>query len=268
MHDCLQAIADQTEAPDEVIVVDNNSTDNSIKIAKQFPFVNVIHESKRGLITSRNRGFNSAKSDLLARIDADALLSSGWVARAKQDLMNPHIAGVTGLAWADSLPYIHWPKTTLWSHLYFWWSETFFGVPILWGANMVIRKKVWQQIKNEAETDDQNVHEDQDLSLLIASHGWHILRDKRLHITINGQSYFYWPKFYEYLKRRWNTKKHHKNRGTLNNQQALRLPLWQTLPRLIVAFIPGSLFIVCSFLFWQISRLLNFIFRRTPKIRR
>ena len=39
---CLDAIKNQTIAPQEVIVVDNNSNDNSIAIAKKYAFVRII----------------------------------------------------------------------------------------------------------------------------------------------------------------------------------------------------------------------------------
>jgi glycosyltransferase involved in cell wall biosynthesis len=46
---CLEAIAAQTAMPDEVIVVDNNSTDKTVQIAKQFAFVKIIKEKRQGV---------------------------------------------------------------------------------------------------------------------------------------------------------------------------------------------------------------------------
>ena len=42
LRQCLDAIAKQIEKPDEVIVVDNNSTDETVQIAKSFSFVKVL----------------------------------------------------------------------------------------------------------------------------------------------------------------------------------------------------------------------------------
>ena len=69
---CLQSIADQSEAPEDVIVIDNNSTDNSLSIAQQFPFVRVIHEKRQGIVYARNAGFDAVQADIIARIDADS----------------------------------------------------------------------------------------------------------------------------------------------------------------------------------------------------
>ena len=40
--DCLRSVAAQSLQPDEVIVVDNKSTDDTAKIAASFPFVTVL----------------------------------------------------------------------------------------------------------------------------------------------------------------------------------------------------------------------------------
>jgi len=75
---CLESIAWQTEPPDEVIVVDNNSLDNSVEIAKEFSFVKVITEKRQGVLWARNKGFNKATSEIIGRIDADSILSENW----------------------------------------------------------------------------------------------------------------------------------------------------------------------------------------------
>ncbi len=79
LKNCLDAIARQTVAPDEVIVVDNNSTDRSVEIAEKYSFVKVIKEAKQGRAHARNSGFNVATCDVIGRIDAHSLFASDWV---------------------------------------------------------------------------------------------------------------------------------------------------------------------------------------------
>src|SRR4051812_9489646 len=76
---CLRAIARQTTAAYEVIVVDNNSTDGSLAVAQTFPFVTVITERRQGIVHARDRGYNAARGDIIARIDADSLLPKDWL---------------------------------------------------------------------------------------------------------------------------------------------------------------------------------------------
>src|SRR5487761_1699776 len=75
---CLDAISNLEVMPYEVIVVDNNSTDNTVAIANLYDFVTVAHESRQGVVHARTKGFNLAKGDIIARIDADSVLPYDW----------------------------------------------------------------------------------------------------------------------------------------------------------------------------------------------
>src|ERR1700740_396587 len=75
---CLTAIARLRPQPFEVIVVDNNSTDNSAAIARSYPFVTVISETRQGVVHARSRGFDAASGDIIGRIDADTLVDPDW----------------------------------------------------------------------------------------------------------------------------------------------------------------------------------------------
>ncbi len=78
---CLAAIDAQTVAPTEIVVVDNNSTDKTVTVASRHPLVRVISEKKQGIVHARNAGFSAARGDIIARIDADTIVPTDWVAR-------------------------------------------------------------------------------------------------------------------------------------------------------------------------------------------
>lgn len=50
--ECLESIINQTRKPDEVIVIDDSSTDDSVKICKSYieknNFIKLVTNSKRG----------------------------------------------------------------------------------------------------------------------------------------------------------------------------------------------------------------------------
>src|SRR5438309_1400799 len=81
---CLDAIARQTSRPFEVIVVDNNSSDDTVPIARHYGFVRLIHEKRQGVVHARTAGFNAARGDIIARIDGDTILPENWVASCKE----------------------------------------------------------------------------------------------------------------------------------------------------------------------------------------
>lgn len=252
---CLDAIARQTVAPDEVIIVDNNCTDRTIAIAKQFTFITVVQEDIQGMIPARNKGFEVASSDLIARIDADGRLAADWVERAKALFADQSVQAAAGLAlaktfWSDVVP-----RSVLWSLMYFWWTEAEFGIPILWGANMVMRRGAWEAIKSKACLDDTLVHEDQDLSYLLAGQGRRVIRSNNLLISTDSDSYHDWEKFSEYVHRRFQTRRYHQALGTLARPQAIRLNWPQRILRYGSTLLPGVIFIVTS----PILYLLKFI---------
>jgi len=80
---CLSSIKrHQIDDICEVIVVDNGSCDTTSKIAEQFPFVTIISEPQKGASYARQKGLMHAKGDLVAFIDADTVITPGWIEKA------------------------------------------------------------------------------------------------------------------------------------------------------------------------------------------
>lgn len=256
ISDCLQAVSAQTYQPHEVIVVDNNSTDQTAQIAAGFSFVTLLRQtSEQGLIPTRNMGFSAATGDILVRIDADAILDPNWIEQAVADFAaDPKLGGVTGFDVAVLLEHAPW-KGTLWSHMYFLGSSATFKMPVLWGANMAIRRTAWEQIKAQSALHDMEAHEDLDLSVLLASYGWRTRQDKQLRVQKDGREYHKWPKLWAYKKRRTTTKQRHQKMGSFARPGALFYPLWRTwLLWVFVLTIPGIIFFGTSYIAYQLKR--------------
>ncbi|GAB3222348.1 hypothetical protein GCM10027447_09170 [Glycomyces halotolerans] len=71
---CLEAVKSQTRPPDELIVVDDASTDSSAEVAERFGCQVIRHDRNRGVSAARNRGIAAASGDLLFFIDSDIVL--------------------------------------------------------------------------------------------------------------------------------------------------------------------------------------------------
>jgi glycosyltransferase involved in cell wall biosynthesis len=67
----LQSIAHQTRPPDEVIVVDGQSTDRTAQIAQSFPGVRYLLQPDLGIANARNWAIATATSEFIAFLDAD-----------------------------------------------------------------------------------------------------------------------------------------------------------------------------------------------------
>lgn len=195
---CLNSIVKQSVMPDEVIVVDNNSTDKSAQIASAYPFVRLINETKQGVVFARNTGFNAAKSDIIGRIDADSVLPDNWVQRVLAEFQDPGVAAVTGpVSYYDMpLPRLNYQVNHLMCKFTHRWSK---DGPFLYGSNMAIRRNVWERVKKHTCL-DQDMHEDIDLAIHLLKADYPIDYTKKILAKASGRrANDSWSGFVEYV---------------------------------------------------------------------
>ena len=95
---CLESLMRQSvdRAEFEVILVDNESTDNTIKIASEFD-VKIITSSAKYVGGVRNDGARIASGEYLLFVDSDCVVDSDWVLRSVDILKNSGKSAVGGL---------------------------------------------------------------------------------------------------------------------------------------------------------------------------
>jgi glycosyltransferase involved in cell wall biosynthesis len=67
----LESVLAQTRAADEVVVVDDGSTDGTDRLVAGFPSVVYIAQENRGVSAARNRGVSAAAGEWVAFLDSD-----------------------------------------------------------------------------------------------------------------------------------------------------------------------------------------------------
>lgn len=67
----LDSIAAQTLAPDEVILVDNGSTDGTVDVLRRYPEAIVLEEPRPGAAIARNTGLARVRSSYVLFFDSD-----------------------------------------------------------------------------------------------------------------------------------------------------------------------------------------------------
>jgi glycosyltransferase involved in cell wall biosynthesis len=194
IKNALNSLVDQSKKPDEVIVVDNNCTDKTIKIAQAFKKklpLKIIKEKKQGIAYSRNAGFNKAKGDLLVKFDADSILPKDWLKKAVYIFKkNQKIAAYSNHFYFYDFPFFS--KSLLPSKIYQFFFRLLSGYGVLLGPAFAIKKSVWKKIKNEVCLDDDKVHEDIDATIHCVAFG-DIYIDKEIIIDISSRRIKYNP---------------------------------------------------------------------------
>ena len=96
---CLESILSQDPMPDEVVFVDDGSTDNSAAIARRFgPRLRYHHQPRQGAGAARNVGIGLATCDCIGFLDADDLWPAGSLGTRLAVLeADSAVASVTGL---------------------------------------------------------------------------------------------------------------------------------------------------------------------------
>ncbi|WP_299573390.1 glycosyltransferase family 2 protein [uncultured Williamsia sp.] len=179
IDECLRHLSRQGDEVLEIVVVDNASTDDTADrvraAAVDDPRIRLLHEPTPGVAHARYRGFAEARGDLIASVDSDTLVGTGW-ASAIAETFGDHPSVMAGTA---PIPL---------------WDLPFQGryrrrnarldraarrglgtgrpvlAPGLSGANSVIRRSAWTEIADEVSVRG-DVFEDLDRWLLLRAHG-------------------------------------------------------------------------------------------------
>lgn len=77
--EAIESALNQTVKPDEVIVVDDGSTDDSLDVLAKYPQTRVITQSNQGVAAARTTGITAAKQPYICLLDADDQLDPRFI---------------------------------------------------------------------------------------------------------------------------------------------------------------------------------------------
>jgi cellulose synthase/poly-beta-1,6-N-acetylglucosamine synthase-like glycosyltransferase len=163
---CLQALARQTVPPDEVVVVDNASRDDSADVAREAG-ARVVHEGVVGIPAAASAGYDAARHEVIARLDADCVPPADWIERLGDVLAaRPDVAAVTGAArFLDGPRALRGIAAVAYLGAYFASVTLALGHPPLFGSNFALRRDAWLDVREEVHREGTHLHDDIDLSV-------------------------------------------------------------------------------------------------------
>ena len=107
---CLYSLLSQSRIPDEILVVNNASTDATRAVAEKVPHVRVVDEPRKGLVIARETGRRESAGDLLVYLDADCRAPLTRLARIEHHFLRDESL----LALSGSYRHYDWN----------WWGRT------------------------------------------------------------------------------------------------------------------------------------------------
>lgn len=160
----LAALAAQHRSPDEIVVVDNGSTDDSAAIARAAG-ARVVEEARTGIPFAASTGYDAADGDVIARIDADSVCPPDWLSRIEEAFHDPALDLLTGGArFYGASELVHRLGERFYIGGMYWSMTPYLGHPPVFGSNFAMRTEVWRELSADVHR-TSGIHDDLDLSL-------------------------------------------------------------------------------------------------------
>jgi GT2 family glycosyltransferase len=172
LAECLDSLLAQSRPADEVLVVDDGSTDDSAAIARSFgPRVRLhSHPRNLGLAVARNTALGACRGEIVASVDADVRASPAWLSRLLGGFTSPRVAAVGGRLvehHQSTLP-DRWRAAHMVQHA---GDFPLLDPPVLPGANVAVRRDLLRALGGYDESFRTN-YEDADLQHRLLARGY------------------------------------------------------------------------------------------------
>ncbi|NQU19298.1 glycosyltransferase [bacterium] len=169
IKDCLKSVLQQTYPIGEILIIDDGSDDETVKIASQFPVKVIRHGVNKGLAAVRNTAIKHSTGKYLASLDADCAPKEDWLENLINNFSSKTV-GIGGRLLESDLdsPVGSWRAV----HMSQEWGKTSSNsVSFLFGSNNIFKKDILVKIGGYSENYKNN-YEDVDISKRIKAAGY------------------------------------------------------------------------------------------------
>lgn len=204
---CLESVLAQGDELHEIIIVDNNSTDDTLAIVEEFmqrhKVIRLVHEPLQGIEYARDAGIGASRADIVARIDADTRVLPGW-SRAIREFYatHPEVAAGSGTSEYYDLPFRRFTNMMTWLTMAMT-NQVIARSYGLYGANMSLRTAAWKELCVALPSRGQHLMEDLSISLALQQLGYSLSHIPHAGAHVSGRRIRSRPIEFMRYNRRW-----------------------------------------------------------------
>ena len=203
LKECLGAVVDSSFKNFEVIIVSDNSPDNSVAIARQYQCKIIELPKNKGPAFARNRGAQVSAGDILLFIDSDVIIKNDALNYLNDMFFQNEIDAIQGI-------YSHKPtyesiatQYQMSYNCYYIWPKNKKYASTLSTCCLAIRKKIFLNLKGFNTNIKRASAEDEEFGYLLIDKGYKILISRELNVEhrVNYNiTHFVKKKFYTYTE--------------------------------------------------------------------
>ena len=155
------SIKNQTYEVDEIIIIDDNSSDKTHEIINQYKDIILIKNQKNmGLSFSRNLAIKKSSNEIVGAIDSDVVLDKYWLEILLNNINQSQIVMCCGNMTEKFIT----NKFNAWRAKYYsqnWGNKDIINPAFLYGCNTLLLKSAWRNVdgyNNEFRTNGEDVN--------------------------------------------------------------------------------------------------------------
>lgn len=174
---CLNAVFLQDRLADDILVIDDGSTDKTVEIAKTYPVRIIKHAKNLGLAAARNSALKNTDAKLIASLDSDCEPSKDWLKHLAKRINSSNVAGVGGKTEEANRSNVfnNWRAVHMKQH---WGDSKKINPSFLFGSNTLLRRDLLLKVGSYNEKYRSNF-EDVDISSRLRKRGYTIIYEPR-----------------------------------------------------------------------------------------